>query len=440
MSGVKVDLDQARSANNFSKASIVIKDLDLEDIINEKDQPVPEIRTPPTSNQESPRLEFHLQETNLDAELSPQKPPEIAAPVPVTDPKKIADAIRSIIKSERSEKRASELYQSSRRENSIPYLKPSSEKPPHIRTPAMSEQTKKEEEKKKEEEEFDMMPQTDSEKNTFWLTKLQTLKMRFKDVTIPDGAKRLGWRELRKIYYMQLDRVSIGKNVDSYMLVLIVLFFITEWIVQNLFRVKMIKGFAVHSIVTMRRYHRLLIELGERDYSSIGENWPVEVRLGCLVIVNAIIFIIAKVLYQHTGQDQSDEFFRLYNNLGLQTEELGDVAAPSGVGMAPAEGEGAGGGIFSMLGNIAGLFGGNGGGGGGGGLSSLFSMFTGAGGAAAGGSGAPAGTPAENPVGEDGEPNRVPVPTLRRKKKKKRSVSMDNTEEESENKKTEVNI
>lgn len=439
MSGMKVDLDQALSANNFSKASIVIKDLDLEDIINEKDQPVPEIGTPPTSNQESPRLEFQLQETNLDAELSPPEPVEIAAPVPVTDPKKIADAIRSTIKSERSEKRASELYQSSKKENSIPYIKPSSEKPPHIRTPAMSEQTKKEEEKRKEEEEFDMMPQTDSEKNTFWLTKLQTLKMRFKDVTIPDGAKKLNWRELRKIYYMQLDRVSIGKNVDSYMLVLIVLFFITEWIVQNVFRVKMIKGFAVHSIVTMRRYHRLLIELGERDYSSIGENWPVEVRLGCLVIVNAIIFVIAKVLYQHTGQDHSDEFFKLYNNLGLQTEELGDVASPSGAGMTPAEGDAGGGGIMSMLGNLAGLFGGNGGGGGAGagGLSSLFSMFTGAAGGAAAAANT-GGTTAETPMGEDGEPNRVPVPTLRRKKKKKRSVSMDNTEEESENKKTEI--
>jgi len=408
MSGVKVDLDKARNANNFTKAEIVIRDLDIDDVINE---PVREIGTPPLSKQESPRsFDVEVQESNLFEELAK---PDIQAPVPVTDARKVADSIRSALKSERSAARASErsgMKGSARSarsggRDSIPYMRPPSEGSVHIRTPQMSEQSKKAEEKKKQEEEFDMMPQTDTEKHTFWLTKLQTLKMRFKDVTIPDKVKSLEWRELRKVYYMQLDRCSLGKNVDTYMIVLIVFFFMTEWIVKNAFRVKMIHGFAVHSIANIRRYHRLLIELGERDYSSIGENWPVEVRLGCMVMVNAVIFIIAKAVFQIDGKDHSSEFFQLYNNMGSTIDIDETAATQEGVGMNDPEGDKSNSGLFGMLGSLAGLFGGGGGGaaggGGGGGLASIFSMFGGGGGgAAAGGTAAASGGTV--PPGEGG--------------------------------------
>lgn len=458
MSGAKVDLDATRNANAFGKAALIVRGLEDESENKQTHDPgSPDGNNTNSSGKKSSRIT--ITETQLDDELSApaksQTPREqihiseegIMRPVQVTDTKKIADAIRSAVRSHnssaaRSQERPNESPQirttvdpdrsagnrsSQRQRESVPYVKPPSSSH-HVKTPQVSEETKRKVQQIQEEAEFDMMPQTDTEKHVFWKTKLQTLRMRFKDVTIPENIRSLDWREVRKIYYMQLDRLSIGKNVDSYMVVMIVLFFIVEYVVANIFKVKSITGFAVHSIRSIHRYHRLLIELGERDYSSIGENWPVEFRIGIMILVNAVIFVIAKKIYQVQGVDHSEEFFRLYSNLG--NASVLESGPPEGEGMEATDDD-AGGGIMGMLGNITKIFGGAGGGGGDamGGLGNLFSMFGGA--AAGGGAKKPAKPKNTEEAGEEvaaESETAIPPPTYRRKKKKKKPVVEDDGE------------
>lgn len=58
----------------------------------------------------------------------------------------------------------------------------------------------------------------------------------------------------------------------------------------------------------MDKYQRLLIELGENNYKTSGghaaaqSTWPVEVRLLFMALVNAVTFIIIKMLATYLGE------------------------------------------------------------------------------------------------------------------------------------------
>ena len=161
----------------------------------------------------------------------------------------------------------------------------------------------------------------------------------------------------------------------------------------------------------MRRYERLLIELGEKNYSSFGENWPVELRLAGLVLVNAIIFVLAKYIFKLTGQDASNELFDMFNNIGNQNVEsdLGQGAGMTAPSPGAKDGDN-GGGLLGLLGGLLG-----GGGGGLGGLAS--SLF--------GGGGNPKQPPSDHPKGvhgdEDGERIKPPSYAPRRKARRVKS-------------------
>jgi hypothetical protein len=53
----------------------------------------------------------------------------------------------------------------------------------------------------------------------------------------------------------------------------------------------------------MSSYEKLLIELGEKSYVPDGSNWPVELRLLFLIIINAAFFIVSKLILAKTGSN-----------------------------------------------------------------------------------------------------------------------------------------
>jgi len=58
----------------------------------------------------------------------------------------------------------------------------------------------------------------------------------------------------------------------------------------------------------MHKYNPLLIELGEREYNSWGSNLPVEVRIIGMIIFQAGIFYLGKVVAEKFGSSVSDIF------------------------------------------------------------------------------------------------------------------------------------
>ena len=57
------------------------------------------------------------------------------------------------------------------------------------------------------------------------------------------------------------------------------------------------------------------IELGEKSYVPEGSNWPVELRLLFLIIINAAFFIISKMILRKTGSN----LINMVNNMNASS-------------------------------------------------------------------------------------------------------------------------
>lgn len=130
---------------------------------------------------------------------------------------------------------------------------------------------------------------TDEELLQEYKYKFRMLKRNYAYIDIPDENTSL--EAMKRAYSRAMKEVSSDTSVQNYHMYLILGFFAVEFVSKNLIGID-ISGFTVDRIKRINRYNRLLLELGEREYTSIGANWPVEVRLCIFVLVDAVIFYI----------------------------------------------------------------------------------------------------------------------------------------------------
>ena len=119
-------------------------------------------------------------------------------------------------------------------------------------------------------------------------------------VHIPEYTIHSDYNEMQKSYDDTLKRLSLDSNVENYKTYLICGFFAVEYILGNFLNFDM-SGFSQQQMVQMKSYEKLLIELGEKSYVPTGSKYPVELLLLFLIIMNAGIFIMGKMIFKKTG-------------------------------------------------------------------------------------------------------------------------------------------
>lgn len=146
------------------------------------------------------------------------------------------------------------------------------------------------------------------------LFKFELLKKSYKGANIPDLSVHTDYKTITRTYEDTVKRLNIDSNVESYKTYLIGGFMAVEYGLGHFLKFDM-KGFTQQQMSNMNKYNKLLIELGEKTYVPKGKQWPVEVRLAFLILFNAAIFVISKMILKGTGNN----LLNMFNNMGDNT-------------------------------------------------------------------------------------------------------------------------
>lgn len=223
------------------------------------------------------------------------------------------------------------------------------------------------------------IPLTEDELIDKYRDQLQQIARKYPNfkIQIPDKATS---RRYQSMCMRAMERLAVEEEVSKYVIGMVVVMVIIQWVgcaiglpLQDYVEIQM---------ASIGRYTSLLIELGDKDYLGFARSWPVELRLFGLMLLNAFILVVVRLMME---PDYVKRFFARFNRIG----------DPRYVGFyedtqLPADKPG---GIAGLIGSIAGMFGGGGGaaatgGGGVGGLGSLLGGLMGAMGGGGGGGGA----------------------------------------------------
>jgi hypothetical protein len=130
-----------------------------------------------------------------------------------------------------------------------------------------------------------------------YLMKFIAIKKSYPSYDIPEFTMHSDVKTMKYEYEFLRRRLDLDVSVDSYRDYLVKGSYALEFVSSNWIGVDMV-GFAKQQERSASKYDRLLIELGEKNYSPEPSRFPVEVRLLFMVLIQAVTFAAMKNMFK----------------------------------------------------------------------------------------------------------------------------------------------
>jgi hypothetical protein len=147
--------------------------------------------------------------------------------------------------------------------------------------------------------------------------------------SIPRFSLDDDYGQMKRSYRRIRNKLTLDASIESNQMYLIVVFMMIEWVFTSYLGMD-IEGFAKDQIVKINNYNKLMIELGEKKYMSIGGTLPVEVRILGMALFNALIMFVLKKM-NGTGQAAElpkNEFLPSRQSTQTTSQQIQPLSSP----------------------------------------------------------------------------------------------------------------
>lgn len=174
------------------------------------------------------------------------------------------------------------------------------------------EESSKEEKEESEEDEYAGLTPEEKEakQKEEYIWKFRILKKQYgknASIPIPDYNEHSDLGEMKTSYERTIRELYLDDAIESYETYLIGGWIIMEYVCVKIIGIDL-RGFTARQVRLMHKYRRMLIELGEKSYTRWGMSIPVEIRLMGMILFQAGIFYLQKVLQDKFGNEAADLF------------------------------------------------------------------------------------------------------------------------------------
>jgi len=208
-----------------------------------------------------------------------------------------------------------------------------------------------------------------AKKRADYRVKFSILREAYPQMEIPEPTEDQSLGEIEAMYQQYVKRIHIDSSVEQNKVYLLILWLLIEVVGGRFLRLPF-SGYTLNQFKYMNKYQMLLIELGEKSYeTTMGEGWPVEIRIGAMALFNGVIFILVQMLANKVGSNMAEELRELIGNFLTQNrgvdvlkraaEATADNPPPP---QAPQEAQPPLGGLGNIIAQLASAFTGIGGG------------------------------------------------------------------------------
>lgn len=142
-------------------------------------------------------------------------------------------------------------------------------------------------------------------------------------IPIPEYNEHSDLGLMKLSYERTLKELYLDDTVENYRTYLMCLWGLMEYVCVKIIGIDL-RGFTLQQIRMRKKYDRLLMELGEKSYTSWFNKTPVELRLLGLVLFQAGIFYIGKIVKDEYGSDAA-EFFAQFTGQPPTLPKNGNV-------------------------------------------------------------------------------------------------------------------